>query len=197
MIESFAPREAVFLDRDGTIIEEEGFLGDPDKIRILPNAPEAIKLFRQNGFAIVVVTNQSGVARGLFGEADVRAVNKRMCNMFNEIGAPIDDVFYCPHYEGGNVPQYSVPCNCRKPKTGMIVAATNKMHLQPTLVIGDRTSDIELGLNVGATAILVETGYGAEQRKSLKFAPDYIAQDLLDAAIWFFDYRKDFPNLHP
>jgi len=176
-------KRAVFLDRDGTIIEEVGYLSRPEQVSLLPKAPEALALLRGAGFRLVMVSNQSGVARGYFGIEDVQAANRRLAQLLRPHGVGLDAVYFCPHLEG---------CTCRKPSPGMVEKAAMELGVDPTLsyVVGDRVSDLELAANVGATSILVLSGYGAAAREELKgtgITPDFVAADLYEASGWILE----------
>jgi D-glycero-D-manno-heptose 1,7-bisphosphate phosphatase len=161
--------KAVFIDRDGTLIEEVGYLRMMEDLRFTPRAAEALRAFHQHGFLNIVITNQSAVARGLLSPKALRKIHLRLKNMAKEEEATIDDIFFCPHFPGGRVAPYNIECDCRKPKPGMIQQAAAKHHidLQQSLLIGDKTSDLELGRNAGIRTILVLTGYGKETKESL------------------------------
>ena len=159
-------RKAVFLDRDGTVIEERNYLSGPEQVRLIDGAAEAVRALSEAGYLIVLVSNQSGVARGYFTEEDVQAVNRRVCSEIEKRGAGLDAVYYCPHYEKGSVAEYAVACGCRKPKAGMGIraAAEHDIDLSESYMIGDKPSDIEFGRNCGMrNAFLVSTGHGAGQ----------------------------------
>jgi D-glycero-D-manno-heptose 1,7-bisphosphate phosphatase len=180
----------VFLDRDGTIIVEKDFLGDPAGVELLPRAAQAIEKLNGNGYLVIVVTNQSGVARGYYDEDAVSAVNARFAEMLKQEGAIIDDIFYCPHYLGGKLPEYSIDCDCRKPKTGLAHRAMEKhrIDLSRSFMVGDRAVDIQFGKNLDLPSILVTTGYGHAEKERIEderlAPPDFIARDLLEAAEW-------------
>ena len=178
---------AVFLDRDGTIIEEIGFINDPDKVMPIPGAIEAVKKLNDAGFLVIVVSNQSGVARGYFDEDTVVSVNSRIDEIFREDGAEIAKFYFCPHYKDGVVPKYSIECDCRKPATGMVQKAMEELDVEPKLVIGDRESDIMLAKNIGVKSILVLTGYGAKQSADVLQMADFVADDILCAVDWFLN----------
>lgn len=181
----------IFLDRDGTINEEVEYLHRPEDLRILPGAAEAIRRLREHGFSIVVVTNQAGVARGYYGEDDVKALHRFLNERLKEQGAAIDHFFYCPHHPVHGIGKYKVSCSCRKPETGMFLMAeqyyrVDKAH---SYMIGDKLLDVEAGHRYGVKAVLVGTGYGSgivkemtaeEQRQSF----EYYAPDLPKAADW-------------
>ncbi len=161
--------KAVFLDRDGTIIEEVGYLSRISDIRLLEGAASGIKLLNQAGFKIIVVTNQSGVARGFFDEDFVHRVHQKISEYLNEQGAYIDAWYYCPHHVDGKIAKYSFDCSCRKPSTGMIEKACKDfaIDIKRSYVVGDSEKDILLAVNVGAKPVLVTTGYGRQTLNSL------------------------------
>ena len=180
---------AVFLDRDGTIIREVNYLSRLDEIELLPAAAAAIAKLNQLRIPVILVTNQSGVARGKFTEAFVRESHSYLQKLLQKQNARIDDFFYCPHHpEAGNLP-YRKTCSCRKPAPGMLLAAAEKhnLNLKRSYVIGDKLIDIELGLKAGAKAILVETGYGRKEKEQIKTSqinPNKICVDLNQAVDW-------------
>jgi D-glycero-D-manno-heptose 1,7-bisphosphate phosphatase len=181
--EQAAKRPAVFLDRDGTIAEEVGYLNHASRFRVFPFAAGAILRLNAAGLPVVVVTNQSGVGRGYFPESVVCAVNELMTRQLMEAGARIDAVYYCPHTSADQ-------CDCRKPKTGMLerAALEHALDLQHSFVVGDRYGDMELARNVQARAVLVRTGYGegelAWHAAKWPQQPDFVAEDLSHAADW-------------
>lgn len=155
--------KAVFLDRDGTLIEECHFLSDPEKVKLLPGVSDGLRKFREAGFLLVMVSNQSGVARGLMSEGDVEIVNERVELLLDQEGVPLDAVYYCPHYPEGKIPKYAVECSCRKPQPGMALLAAKEqdLDLSRSYMIGDKSSDMEFGKNAAMRGmIMVETGYG-------------------------------------
>ena len=158
--------KACFLDRDGVIIEEENYLFDPDKVRLCKGVPEAIRKMREAGYKIVVVSNQSGIARGYFTESDLQAVEKRIDECLQEQDVFVDRWYYCFHHPKGCTAPYAIPCKCRKPEPGMLLqaAADMDLDLRQSVMIGDKTSDVEAGLRAGCrAAALVRTGHGSEQ----------------------------------
>jgi histidinol-phosphate phosphatase family protein len=166
-------RPAVFLDRDGTIIEDKGFLDDPHGVEILPGVVDALRLLRESGFAAVVVSNQSGVARGFFGDDAVRAVNAEIARQLANDGVAVDAWYWCPHYDAD--------CDCRKPAPGLIrrAVAEHGLTLDGGAVVGDRGSDVALGHAVGIPGVLLPGPYSYEGPE-----PDYRAATLFDAAEW-------------
>ena len=183
MTKQAARRPAVFLDRDGTIAEEMGYLNHLSRFRMFPFVAEAVRRLNEAGLAVVVVTNQSGVGRGYFPESLVHEIHELMRRQLTNEGARIDAIYYCPHTSGEN-------CGCRKPKTGMLekAALEHSLDLQRSFVVGDRYGDVELAEKIGARSILVRTGYGEGELawRSAKWPsqPDFVAQDLSDAAEW-------------
>jgi len=183
---------AAFLDRDGTIIEDLGYLGDPDGIRFIPGAIEALQALQRAGYRLVLVTNQAGVARGLITEADVRRVNARLAARLAEAGVPLHGIYCCPHHPEHGPPEYRRDCGCRKPKPGMIHQAVRDLDLDParSVVIGDHVTDAALAQAFpGMRAILVRTGHGAEQWEKIQAGalprPEHVAEDLQAAVRWF------------
>ncbi len=182
--------KAVFLDRDGTINEEVGYVNHIERFRLLPRVSEAIRLLNQKGIKVVVVTNQSGVARGYFPESLIHEVHKKMEELLRKQGAYIDGIYYCPHHPLEGIFPYRQVCNCRKPETGLISKAVKEFDIdcRRSYMIGDRGVDIEFGHKIGAKSILVLTGYGKGEweynRNQWKEKPEYVAADLYEAVEW-------------
>lgn len=156
------PREAVFLDRDGTLIEEVHYLAELSQVRLIPGAADAVRKLNDAGALVIVVTNQSGVARGYFPEANVALVHERLSVLLAECGARIDAFYYCPHHATEGVKTYRVACECRKPKPGMLLTASREhsIDLTQSWMIGDKPCDAEAGAAAGCRTILVRTGHG-------------------------------------
>lgn len=176
-------RPAIFVDRDGTIAEEVGYLNHVSRFRMFPFAAEAIRRLNQANLPVVVITNQSGVGRGYFPESLVHTVHERMIRQLATEHARIDAVYYCPHNGADG-------CDCRKPKPGMLerAAREHQLDLRRSFVVGDRYGDIELAHRVSARGVLVRTGYGEGElawhaAKWLQ-PPDFVAKDLADASGW-------------
>jgi len=171
---------AVFLDRDGTINEESEYLYKVEECRFLPGVKDAVKLLNAAGYLVVVVTNQSGVARGYYSETDLEKLHQFMAKEFADSGARIDGWYYCPHHPG--FPAESAPCDCRKPLPGMLLAAADELgiELSSSWMVGDKNADMEAGLAAGCRSILVRTGYGAVEA-AVAPAGAIIADDLLAA----------------
>ncbi|MCD6249787.1 MAG: HAD-IIIA family hydrolase [candidate division Zixibacteria bacterium] len=156
---------ALFVDRDGTVIENKHYLADPDGVELIEGAASVLKQARESGYKIVVVSNQSGVARGYYSINDVERVNARMLELLAAEGATVDAVYYCPHHEReGRVKQFRVACDCRKPGSGMGEAAALDLgiNLRESIVVGDSLADINLGRVLGARPILIRTGHGSK-----------------------------------
>jgi D-glycero-D-manno-heptose 1,7-bisphosphate phosphatase len=156
-------KPAVFLDRDGTLIEERGYLSQLDLIAPFPWTLPALRRLRDAGYALVLVTNQAGIARGFFDEAFVQEAHRHLAAMLAADGVALDGYYYCPHHPEGSVAEYRRTCRCRKPGPGMVEQAVADLGLDITrsFVVGDKWLDVELAANAGARGILVRTGYGA------------------------------------
>jgi D,D-heptose 1,7-bisphosphate phosphatase len=192
-------KQAVFLDRDGVICREEGYLSDPRRLQLLPGSGDAIRLFNRNALTTVVITNQSGVARGFFPEAAIAEMNCTMKELLEEYEASLDGIYYCPHHPEGIIESYRKECDCRKPAAGLLMRAAQDhgIDLSRSYLVGDKRTDMECACRAGVKGILVLTGYGAEEYRLMPPAPGakpvFVAQDLLDAARWIIqDIRS--PN---
>lgn len=153
-----ASHPAVLLDRDGTILVEKEYLADPGEAELIPGAGDGLRRLQEAGYALVVLTNQSGIARGLYGEPEYRAVDARMRELLRAHGVEVAASYHCPHH-----PDFTGECDCRKPAPGLFERAIRELDLDPlrSWLIGDRLRDIEAAAALGARAILVLTGYGA------------------------------------
>jgi D-glycero-D-manno-heptose 1,7-bisphosphate phosphatase len=191
-------QRAVFLDRDGTVCEEVGYLNHVDRMRLFPWTAAAIRKFNAAGLRTVLVTNQSGVAKGYFPEALVDEVHQRLRQELADSGASLDAIYYCPHHPEGKVPAYRRMCDCRKPSLGMIQRAATEHDLDLTLsfMVGDKYVDLETAYRAGMRAVLVLSGYGKGeylyQSHTWSRMPDYIAEDLADAADWILSQTPNF-----
>lgn len=182
---------AVFLDRDGTINEEVEYLSSLEELNIFPNSFEAIKLINESGMLAVVITNQSGVARGYFDENFVKTVHLRINEILQGKGGYIDRFYYCPHHPVEGRGHYLKSCGCRKPEPGMLIRASEELgiDLSCSYMVGDAAKDIELAERVGAKGVLVKTGYGKDAVSS-GIKPAYIADNILDAVKWIMKDRQ-------
>lgn len=175
---------AVFLDRDGVITQEPPhYAHRVDDLKFIPRSPEAIRLLNENNFVVIVVSNQSGIARGYYQEEDTSTFNQAMEKKLAEIGAHIDAIYYCPHHPEAKIDKYRIDCDCRKPKNGMLKMAEKNMDIdvKQSFIVGDRLSDIEAGISVDCKTILVKTGHGVQSLERDAITCDYITNDLYDA----------------
>jgi D-glycero-D-manno-heptose 1,7-bisphosphate phosphatase len=181
-------KRAVFIDRDGTISEEVGYINHASRFRLFPYAAAAIKHLNENGWLAIVTTNQAGVARGYFSEDMIHAVHGRMRAELESEGARLDAIYYCAHHPSVGEPPYRMDCDCRKPKPGLIAraAADFDIDLAASWMVGDRYSDVELARNAGVKSMFVLSGYGRgeweHQRASWTTQPDLVAENLFNAA---------------
>ena len=169
--------KAVFLDRDGVLLEDVGYLSDLSEIHYLDKSVEGLLLFRELGYLLVVVTNQSGIARGYFKEEFVKKTHKEIKDYFLSYGIEIIDFYYCPHYRDGKVAKYAIECDCRKPKIGMLKKAEKDYNicLSESIMIGDKSSDMQLADNAGMLGIRIAEG-------KIESGEQYRCTNLLDAA---------------
>jgi D-glycero-D-manno-heptose 1,7-bisphosphate phosphatase len=175
-------RQFVVLDRDGTIIFERHYLSDPGQVELIPGVADGLRLLLDGGLSLVLITNQSGIGRGLFNEATLDLIHRRLIDLLGAEGVCLSGIYYCPHTPVDD-------CRCRKPRIGMIERAASELGFDPecSFVIGDKSCDIELGRRVGATTLLVRTGYGSQVEAGIvaatdDIAPDYIVADLREAS---------------
>ena len=175
---------AVFLDKDGTLVENVPYNADPSKMRLSPGAAEGIRMLSQARFRLFVVSNQSGVARGHFGEQELIEVEARLRTLMTEAGARLDGFYFCPHHPEGSVAEYSLACVCRKPEPGMILNAgrDHAIDLARSWLVGDILDDVEAGRRAGCRTILIDNGHETEWRTSPGRTPDHVAADLVEAA---------------
>ncbi|MBN2233130.1 MAG: HAD family hydrolase [Deltaproteobacteria bacterium] len=188
------PPAAVFLDRDGTVIEEVGYLGRVDQVRLIPGTAAAIRRLNQGGIPVIIVTNQAGVARGYFTESRVERIHYHLQEMLAAQGATVDAIYFCPHHPEGNRKIYRRSCRCRKPEPGMVERAITELGLEtcPRLfVVGDKESDMELARRIDAMAVLVFTGHGRDEYEEKirhgERQPDYCTANLAAAIDWIMN----------
>ena len=183
-------RQAVFIDRDGTLTEEVGYVNHPSRLRLLPRAAQAIRRLNEAGVAAVLATNQAGIARGYFSQDVLHAVNDALVSQLKDAGAHLDGIYVCSHHPHEGQPPFRADCDCRKPKPGLLVRAAAELglDLRASTMVGDKPSDLVPARAVGARGVLVLTGYGRGEweyrRADFPFAPDFVAEDLLDAVEW-------------
>lgn len=170
-------RQFVLLDRDGVLIVERHYLSTPDQVEILPGVIQGLEEMRSLGLGLVIVTNQSAVGRGYFDISQLQSIHARLTELLGQSGVALDGIYSCPHTPDDG-------CTCRKPRTGLVDQASQDLGFDPRLsyVIGDKACDIELGRRLGATTILITTGYGAQTIADGSARPDFVVDDLVQAA---------------
>ncbi len=178
---------AVFLDRDGTVMVDKHYLSNPDDIEFEQGAMEGLKLLQSLNLKLIILSNQSGVARGYFDIETVQSVNKRMVDMLDSKGIKIDGVYFCPHYSNGKIKEFSFQCSCRKPFSEMADRAALKfnINLHKSFMIGDKTDDLNLARAIGAKGYLVKTGQGQKELAAIStypFISDFVSDNILDTA---------------
>jgi len=187
---------AVFLDRDGTVNVEVGYLSSLDQLRLVDGAGAAIKRMNDAGLLVVLITNQSGVARGYFSEAFVHATHDLLTKMLQEHGAKLDGVYYCPHHPKAGASSYTRDCDCRKPRTGLLDRAARELDidLKASCMVGDKWSDVELGQRAGMRTVLVKSGFSPDDpgnaRPGHVREPDLTAHSIHEAADWVLEHIR-------
>ncbi len=191
-------RKCIFLDRDGVLVEDHGLLLEAGAFRVLPGVPQALRRLQAAGFALVVVSNQAVVARGLLGEADLLALQAALERLLQAQGAPaLDGFYYCPHHPAATLPAYRIDCDCRKPRPGLLLQAARELglDLQASFMVGDRPTDLQAGHRAGCRALWVRTGRHSDLpiETTEKLAPDvpvaFVGDTLLEAADWILEAR--------
>lgn len=181
---------AIFIDRDGTLNEEVGYIDRPARLRLFPFAAEAVRLINAAGWRAILVTNQSGVARGYLSEERLAELHEHLAAALAGEGARLDAIYYCPHHPTEGLPPYRQDCDCRKPKPGLLTRAAQDfgLDLAQCFVVGDRYRDVEMAHRAGARGVLVLTGYGLneyeQERASWDEMPERVAENLLEAVKW-------------
>ena len=175
---------AIFLDKDGTLIDDVPYNVDPAQVRLSWQAGPALQLLQEAGYKLIVVTNQSGVARGLFTEAALDGVQARLVELLAQYGVQLDGFYHCPHHPDGTVARYALACTCRKPMPGMLVRAAQEhgIDLVQSWMIGDILNDVEAGHRAGCRSVLIDNGNETEWVESPLRRPDLFAADLYAAA---------------
>jgi D-glycero-D-manno-heptose 1,7-bisphosphate phosphatase len=189
-------KTTVFIDRDGTINRDVGYLTHPNQLELIPRAAAAISNLNRAGLLVVVVSNQAGIAKGFIQEKQVPAIHEVFLEILSQEGARIDGFYYCPHHPQGLVKKYTCSCICRKPAPGLLLRASEEMHidLARSYVVGDKVSDMQLAHNVGATAVMVLTGHGRRHQSNYPadcHRPHYTCNDLYDAVQWILKNNKE------
>jgi D-glycero-D-manno-heptose 1,7-bisphosphate phosphatase len=182
------PNKAVFLDRDGVITQDPPHYAHRiDQLTLIEGSGYAIKMLNDAQFKVIVITNQSGVAKGMYEEKDIKIFNDEMVRQLKHVNAHIDAIYYCPHHPAAEVQKYRIDCNCRKPKPGMLLEGGRAYNIDfnSSFLVGDKWSDIEAGRSAGCRTILVKTGHGSQEYENKKCPVDYVAADLDDAVVNF------------
>ena len=194
-------KPAVFLDRDGTLIEDVGYLRTVRDLRLFPWTVDAVRALNHAGLPVVVITNQSGIARGLLTEEIVHDVHRHLSSLLEGGGAHVDAYYYCPHHRDGKIARYAIACDCRKPGRGLVDRAIRELGVDgpASFTVGDRWLDVALARNIGGRGILVRTGYGAEEenRPSDGLQADAVVNNLIEAASWILEtigVRREAPG---
>jgi D-glycero-D-manno-heptose 1,7-bisphosphate phosphatase len=185
---------AVFLDRDGTLIDEVGYLDRPDRIALYPWSIDAIRTLNRVGIRVIMVSNQSGIARGFFTEGQLAEIHEHLAVLLAAGGAHLDAYYYCPHHPDGRIAAFTRVCDCRKPGGGLVERAVAEFGIEPrqSFTVGDRWVDVALARTVGARGVLVRTGYGAieETRPPDGLAADVVVDNLIEAVSWILLNRQ-------
>ena len=174
-------KKAIFLDRDGVINKEVSYLSNPNDFEFIEGSIKALKILKQKGFLIIIITNQAGIARGFFTEETLEAIHSKMIRILKQNNIELDDIYYCPHH-----PEFTGPCDCRKPNTGMLLKAQLEYNIDLTnsYIVGDTLNDIQTGKAARCKTVLVLTGYGKEEQKNIgTIIPDMIFKNLKEFAI--------------
>ncbi len=187
--------KVVFLDRDGTINVEVDYLHKKEDFKFEENADKAIKIINDLGYKVIVVTNQSGIARGYYTENDLKTLHVYLDEELNKIGAKVDAYYYCPHHPNAKLDEYKIDCECRKPEIGMFMEAAKDFSIDfsKSIIVGDKISDLEAGVRLGMKTVLVETGHGTEEKDKIYFKTD-ICKNLYEFALILNEkneYRKN------
>jgi len=187
--------KAVFLDKDGTINKDLGYINDPEKLELLPRSAEAVKKLNEAHFKVIVISNQAGIARGLVTENILQNIDKKLQKELLKGGAYINAIYYCPHHPEHGLYPYKKACECRKPHTGLVEQAVSdhSIDLKQSYFVGDKLSDVQTGKAVKVKTVHVLTGKGKKQREEKDYErnkPDFEAEDLLDAVNWILKDEK-------
>ena len=189
-------RKAIFVDKDGTLVKDVAYNVDPALIELVPDAVRAVQQWNRAGYLVIVISNQSGVAKGYFDEAALREAMIHLCLLLRDQGAIIDDFYYCPHHTEGVVKQYAVPCDCRKPAPGLILRAMRKWDIDPvkSWMIGDILNDVEAGRRAGCRTILVNNGNETEWLMTRERVPFITVNNLWQTTEQILKFQHVYNN---
>ena len=189
--------KAVFVDKDGTLVRDIPYNVNPTRISLLPYAGEGLRLLQNAGYKIVVVSNQSGVARGFFKEADLAAVEKKLTSLLFAHGVKLSGLYYCPHLPFGVAKDYAIDCDCRKPEPGLLYKAASEQSIELTnsFMIGDILNDIEAGRNAGCQTILIDNGGETEWLVTEERVPHAVVTNMLEAAAYILQQKTTVSTL--
>lgn len=179
--------KAVFLDRDGTVIQGAPFISSPEELVLLPRSAGALRLFKKRGFRVIITTNQSGIARGYFTEGRLNEIHERLLEMLSQEGAIVDAIYYCPHLPEGKIREYSIECQCRKPRSGMLLQAAREhgISLRDSFMIGDTPVDILAGKGAGCKTVLIKNhGKEIEMTAPYQYGTGPVEADFIVGDIW-------------
>lgn len=188
---------AIFLDKDGTIIKDIPYNIRPERVMLLPYTGEGLKLLQRNGYKLIIISNQSGIAKGFFPEEALTRVIERLQYLLEEYDVLLSGFYYCPHHPAGTVTKYTTLCSCRKPEADLIYKAAKDMqiNLQESWFIGDILNDIEAGKKAGCKTVLIDSGNETEWRVTQQRTPDFIASDVLEAASLILNENETVPYM--
>lgn len=189
---------AVFLDKDGTLVEDVPYNVDPEQIRLAAGALEAVRSLHHADYQLFIITNQSGIARGYFPESALTAVEQHLCELFQSVGVPLAGFYYCPHHPDGRITHYATRCNCRKPQPGLLhrAASEHQIDLEQSWFIGDILNDIEAGRQAGCRTILIDNGNETEWQLSRPRLPHHMVNNLIEAANVIQAIASPTPKTH-
>ncbi|MCF7791052.1 MAG: D-glycero-beta-D-manno-heptose 1,7-bisphosphate 7-phosphatase [Victivallales bacterium] len=186
--------KACFLDRDGVLIDEVNYLASPDKVSIIPHALKALSILKEYNYKIIVITNQSGVAKGYFTEKEITEIHAEIDRLLAQNNLSIDKYYYCPHHPEGKVEGYNINCDCRKPKPKLILQASDEfnINLKQSFLIGDKVSDLSAADKAGCQAVLVKTGHGMEHIEQARQLGFKVADNIEEAVIFYLQSKHLF-----
>lgn len=189
---------AVFLDKDGTLVRDIPYNVDPRQIRLLPKVGAGLRLLAAHGYRLIVVSNQSGVARGLFEEQALSVVETRLRELLARQGVSLDGFYYCPHLPNARIQRYARRCNCRKPRAGMLMRAASEhaIDLARSWLLGDILNDVEAAHRAGCRGVLIDNGNETEWKMTAQRIPDWIAPDIGDAARLIIGEQRRHSAVH-